>query len=206
MVKQIDSNIHVIIAARHLFYRLGVKTLLSVIGIDPQVDEADTGEALISLLKNKRELGVRVLVTDDLMKTSADKLIANLREYCPQCKVMVMCNCPEGNTNLRYCVGSSHSQKEILERFQDFFYEPDDTADSYDAADKCLLSEREVEILKSVALGMTNKEIGDKLCISINTVISHRKNITEKLGVKTIAGLTVYAIMHNIIKPEEVTQ
>jgi len=205
LVKQIDSNIHVIIAARHLFYRLGVKTLLSVIGIDPQVDEADTGKALISLLKNKRDLGVRVLVTDDLMKTSSDKLTANLREYCPQCKVMVMCNSSEGNTNLRYCVGSSHSQKEILERFQDFFYESDDV-DETDGSDKQLLSEREIEILKTVALGMTNKEIGDKLYISINTVISHRKNITDKLGIKTIAGLTVYALMNNVIKPEEVTQ
>ncbi|MBI9064891.1 MAG: helix-turn-helix transcriptional regulator [Marinilabiliaceae bacterium] len=139
------------------------------------------------------------------MKTSSDKLTANLREYCPECKVMVMCNCTEGNTNLRYCVGSSHSQKEILERFQDFFYEPDDV-DETDVSDKQLLSEREIEILKTVALGMTNKEIGDKLYISINTVITHRKNITDKLGIKTIAGLTVYALMNNIIKPEEVTQ
>jgi DNA-binding CsgD family transcriptional regulator len=61
------------------------------------------------------------------------------------------------------------------------------------------LSEREIEILKLIALGYTNKEIGDKLFISIHTVITHRKNITSKLGIKTIAGLTVYAILNKII-------
>ena len=66
------------------------------------------------------------------------------------------------------------------------------------------LSEREIEVLKSVARGYSNKEIADKLHISTNTVITHRKNITDKLGIKTIAGLTVFAITNNIIKPDEV--
>lgn len=61
------------------------------------------------------------------------------------------------------------------------------------------LSEREKEILISVAKGMINKEIADEHCISINTVITHRKNITRKTGIKTVAGLTVYAILNNLI-------
>lgn len=61
------------------------------------------------------------------------------------------------------------------------------------------LSEREKEILVSVASGMLNKEIADKHNISINTVITHRKNITRKTGIKTVAGLTVYAILNNFI-------
>ena len=51
------------------------------------------------------------------------------------------------------------------------------------------ISIREKEVLKLVALGLTNKEIGEKLFISSHTVITHRKNITAKLGIKTIAGL-----------------
>ncbi len=61
------------------------------------------------------------------------------------------------------------------------------------------LSDREKEILVSVAHGMINKEIADKHHISVNTVISHRKNITRKTGIKTVAGLTVYAILNNLI-------
>lgn len=61
------------------------------------------------------------------------------------------------------------------------------------------LSAREKEILVCVAKGMLNKEIADKLCLSIYTVITHRKNITRKIGIKTVAGLTVYALLNGLI-------
>ncbi len=61
------------------------------------------------------------------------------------------------------------------------------------------LSDREIEVLRCVAQGLMNKEIADKLNISINTVITHRKNINRKTGIKSVAGLTVYAIMQGII-------
>lgn len=61
------------------------------------------------------------------------------------------------------------------------------------------LSQREKEILVCVAKGMLNKEIADTFNISIYTVITHRKNITRKTGIKTVAGLTVYALLNNLI-------
>ena len=61
------------------------------------------------------------------------------------------------------------------------------------------LSAREKEILVCVAKGMLNKEIADAENISIHTVITHRKNITRKTGIKTVAGLTVYALLNNLI-------
>lgn len=61
-----------------------------------------------------------------------------------------------------------------------------------------LLTQREVEVLSLVARGRINKEIADELSISINTVLSHRKNITAKLGIKSTAGLTFYALMNGI--------
>ena len=61
------------------------------------------------------------------------------------------------------------------------------------------LSTREKEILICVAKGMLNKEIADLYNISIYTVITHRKNITRKTGIKTVAGLTVYALLNNLI-------
>jgi len=66
------------------------------------------------------------------------------------------------------------------------------------------LSSREVDVLKCVALGMSNKEIADKLFISIHTVITHRKNITAKLDIKSTSGLTIYAIMEGYIEPSSI--
>jgi DNA-binding NarL/FixJ family response regulator len=61
------------------------------------------------------------------------------------------------------------------------------------------LSEREKEILVGVAKGLLNKEIADMYNISTYTVITHRKNITRKTGIKSVAGLTVYALLNGLI-------
>lgn len=65
------------------------------------------------------------------------------------------------------------------------------------------LSARERDILTAVAKGKTNKEIADELNISIHTVITHRKNISHKLGINSISGLTVYAILNRLIDVNE---
>ena len=66
------------------------------------------------------------------------------------------------------------------------------------------LSNREVDVLVSVAKGMTNKEISDLLSISVHTVITHRKNIVKKTGIKSVAGLTVYALLTNLVEEAEI--
>jgi DNA-binding CsgD family transcriptional regulator len=66
------------------------------------------------------------------------------------------------------------------------------------------LTSREREVLKLVAMGYANKAIAEKLFISTHTVISHRKNLIEKLGIKSISGLTVYAILNNITDSSEI--
>ncbi len=66
------------------------------------------------------------------------------------------------------------------------------------------LSSREKDILICVAKGLINKEIADLYNISIHTVITHRRNITRKTGIKTVAGLTVYALLNNLIDPSSV--
>ncbi len=74
--------------------------------------------------------------------------------------------------------------------------ESDDGNDS----DEKSLSSREIEVLKLVVEGLLNKEIADRLNIGISTVITHRKNIVEKLGVKSVAGLTIYAVMKRFVE------
>jgi len=66
------------------------------------------------------------------------------------------------------------------------------------------LSQRELDVLRLIALGLLNKEVADKLNISLNTVLSHRKNITAKLGIKTVSGLIFYCITHGYISADEI--
>lgn len=71
------------------------------------------------------------------------------------------------------------------------------------AADNHDLTSREIEVLVLLTRGYINKEIATRLNISLTTVISHRKNITEKLGIKSLSGLTIYAVMRGYVEPQE---
>ncbi len=64
------------------------------------------------------------------------------------------------------------------------------------------LSERETDVLKLLVTGLANKEIADKLNISPHTVITHRKNISQKTGIKSVSGLTIYAVVKGLISIE----
>ena len=62
-----------------------------------------------------------------------------------------------------------------------------------------VLSDREIEVMALIVQGYINKEIADRLNISLSTVITHRKNIMDKLGMKSVSALTIYAVMHGYV-------
>ena len=62
-----------------------------------------------------------------------------------------------------------------------------------------VLTAREIEVLALIVQGYINKEIADQLSIGLTTVITHRKNIMEKLGLKSVSALTIYAVMHGYV-------
>ena len=81
--------------------------------------------------------------------------------------------------------------------------DPQDFPDSKNPAIK--LSPREITIVRMVSMGLTNRQIAERLFLSAHTVMTHRKNISNKLGIKSVSGLTIYAIVNNIITMEEVS-
>lgn len=129
---------------------------------------------------------------------------------------------PESNQNLCHAVIFSISSLEndlamhnrLLNRIlrpklngmnsQDIQYLQDAFADEQVAGtEKNQLTKREIEILKLIVQGLLNKEIADKLSISLNTVLTHRKNIIAKTGIKTVSGLTFYCISNGYVLPDE---
>lgn len=66
------------------------------------------------------------------------------------------------------------------------------------------LSEREKEIIRLVAQGLSNKEIADRLCLSFHTITTYRKNLSTKLNLHSTAALVIYAILHNIVDPKDI--
>lgn len=107
-------------------------------------------------------------------------------------------------SHFRYCLNIKDDKYELLEIMKNI------SGNRVTEDDKEILiaelSEREITVLKQVIYGLTNQEIADKLFLSIHTVTTHRKNITRKLGIKTVSGLTVYAIMNKIVDLEDIEQ
>ena len=93
------------------------------------------------------------------------------------------------------CIGIYDNSTRIIQKLKNAIEENAQTPKS----DINELSSRERDILAAVAKGLTNKEIADEFNISIYTVISHRRNISQKLGINSIPGLTVYAIMNKLV-------
>jgi DNA-binding CsgD family transcriptional regulator len=199
-VKQNEVKTKVAIATRQFLCRLGIKTIISVIGVEPEFFEMNSFDNTKKSLLGNRGIDYMV-IHDDILPQPKDIYLDEICKLCPHAKLMLIGNKLIGSCPLAIFVSNFANQKEMVEKFQEFFFESDH---NHLDENRTLLSDREIEVLKTVAHGYSNKEIAEKLYISVNTVITHRKNITDKLGIKTIAGLTVYAIMNNIINPEDV--
>lgn len=156
---------------------------------------------------DKRDI-IPCLSVDDFLdlhaKNAADSLImveAKVANRIKNFKLLVIDAInPVSKNILQVSIHTTSSElKEKLNRLENNNLESAKKADDYNA-----LTERETDVLRLVAYGYSNKDIADKLFISIHTVISHRKNITEKLSIKSISGLTVYAMLNNLIDSDNI--
>jgi DNA-binding CsgD family transcriptional regulator len=109
---------------------------------------------------------------------------------------------PQEENGVKRAISMSDSRDTIVNRILELVRQHDQPDSGLPGE---TLTERERTIVRLVSLGMTNRQIAEELYLSAHTVISHRKNIVSKLGIKSVSGLTVYAIVNNIITIEEVT-
>ncbi len=93
------------------------------------------------------------------------------------------------------CLDTTAEESDIIDRFSELL--KDHALEKAETSAE--LSPREIEVLRLVARGLINKEIAEQLNISFNTVLSHRKNISAKLGIKSVSGLSVYAMMNGYV-------
>ncbi len=113
---------------------------------------------------------------------------------------LVKSDTPENiKSHFAYLLNRDGSKKELITDMQDIVGKSEFSNDTNKS-----LSNREIDILKNLVLGMTNQEVADKLFLSVHTVTTHRKKITKKLGIKTVSGLTVYALINNFVDIREV--
>lgn len=196
-----DEMLSCLIVAKDFVYRLGLKTMVAMLQPDLLSIEHDTLDSARYFIDNNPS--AYLLIHENVFTKDALQQLIDLRESNPKLVIIIFGDGDYDEITSCVQVYSEDNHQLILEKLQKAFTEGiDEHIDT--SSDQLVLSDRESDILKLVAKGLSNKEIADQLCISINTVITHRKNITEKLGIKSIAGLTVYAMINGLIQADDV--
>ena len=212
-----DAVIEVVIADDHTVVRSGLRLVLEAEEDLAVVAEAEDVEATVRKLMGYKPA---VLVLDINMggRSSLDS-IERIREASPETEIVVLTMQSEteyardalrsgargyllkeaADTELVEAVraaaaGQSYVQPSIGARL---------ASEPSGAWPPDGLTEREAEVLRLIALGHTNKEIGEQLFLSVRTVESHRARIQQKLGIQTRAELVAYALDHKMIGPAE---
>lgn len=213
--------IKILLVDDHRIFRDGIKSLLSEVSGIEVIGEASTGEDALTQLKI---LCPDVLILDvSLPGISGINVAQQVSALYPEIKIMIL----SMHTDEDFIINSVRagvqaylpkdtSKKELIEaigtisRGGEYFSKliSEQFMKSYlrkikvdqDASGNEELTPRELEILKLCAAGMSNKEIGDKLCISSKTVDTHRAHILQKLKLRNTAELVIYAVKNNLIK------
>ena len=178
------SDYNVIILTHDTLRALGLRSILeAAFGISAYIAE----EQYILTFTNTKE--PNLFIVDNTM------LVANLGFFLPRKSktVLLSHNHTPIDDFLTLCVNDNES--DIINAVSTFLTEGHEEEKNTTNS----LSGREIEVLRIIASGKINKEIAQELNISINTVLSHRKNLTAKLGIKSISGLTFYAMMNGIV-------
>lgn len=164
---------------------------------------------VVARLDNPEHLSEKILATDaslvivnpTLLGFYNRDFLAQLGKDCPQVTVIALATTYVDHSMLTPYNGIieiNDTKSKIISKMNEFAQ-----SEVVKNTDDVELSKRETDVLVAVAKGMMNKEIADQMNISIHTVISHRKNITRKTGIKSVSGLTVYALLNNLIDEKD---
>jgi len=215
------SKIRVLVVDDHAILRDGISALLALQEDIEVVGEAAEGREAI---EKARQLAPDVVIMDIAMPLM-DGLEATrtIRKENPKTRVLILTqydNKEYVSSSLKVgasgCVpkravaaelvsairsvhrGDSYLHPSVAKTLIEDYLQRVESADGRDAYDR--LTSREREVLKLVAEGRTNREIGDLLCISVKTVLGHRTNVMEKLDIHNRTELIKYAIRKGLIE------
>lgn len=218
------SLIRIVLADDHAVLRAGLTALLNAEADMTVVGEAGDGLACIAVVT--AEQPDVVLLDLNMPQMSGLAALAELHRVAPQCRVLVL-TMHDDESYLRQVLttgGAGYVLKqaadtELLTAIRTVYNggtflhpahtqvllhpatipAPDD--EEHDAA-VASLSERETEVLKLLALGHSNKEIAEKLYLSVKTVETYKARVMEKLGLTTRTALVRFALKHDLLRDE----
>ncbi len=215
----------VVLADKSDLSRIGIRTILSKVENVEIVGEAESEEQLLELLslfevdvvvvdftsegfevrtitrlkKKHPDVDVLAITPEQSAQVLVDALKSGVTSYVKKdCSVKEIIDAiKETSKGVRFFCGK------IIETIQQANLKVEDIDSELFSCDPVVISEREREIITLISEGLTNAQIAEKLFLSNHTVVSHRKNIMAKLGVKNTAGIVMYAVKTGLIRPNK---
>ncbi len=213
------ETIRVLVADDHKVFREGIQALLEKVVDIEVVDEVSNGNEAIEKVSKG---GIDVVLMDiDMGDTNGIDTTIKIKEQFPEVNVLVLSMHGEHSYVIRMldagaigymlknagkdemvtairsvAKGDSYFSKDVSSILVEHLHKPTSIKKK---KDDLPLTDREIEVLKLIALEYSNPEIAEKLFISIRTVDTHRRNLLEKLGAKNTAGLVKYAVKNKLI-------
>lgn len=177
---------------------MGLKQLLQ--SVMPSL-EIETYASVAALRGDSPERFVHFFVDINLLLTDRQFFVDN------KLRTIVLCTSPEHSAQLNglHCLNVNVDEKQMVRSILTLMRKGHSSRPPMPTSrDRGVLSAREVEVLSLVAQGLLNKEIADRLNISLTTVITHRKNIVLKLGLRSVSALTIYAVMNGYVELDQI--
>jgi DNA-binding NarL/FixJ family response regulator len=225
LFKIILNKVRVILADSNDLVRVGLRTVLNSYKNIDIVGEAQDSEELLEQIRNfgsavvvidytapgfdiaiiprvlqlNKDVRILAITPDQSAQTLVDALRSGVTSYVKKdCELSEIQNAVEetGRGNKFFC-------GQILETIQRASINVNDIDFDSFSCEAIVLSERENEIIKLIAEGLTNAQIAEQLFLSNHTINTHRKNIMAKLGVKNTAGIVMYAVKTNLVSPNK---
>ena len=145
-----------------------------------------------------------LIINPSMIAYSKRRMVRSLFEDLPDLRVVALVSSFFDNQMLRQFQGVVEITDD-LQRIKSTLNQVVAQLNAEDSdMDSSVLSDREKDVLICLAKGMKNNEIADSLNISTYTVITHRKNIVRKTGIKSVSALTVYAILNNLLEQKDI--
>lgn len=191
--------VRILVAEPSYLVRKGLSTILNELKTITQIEEISGADEL----KNSLTSMLPNIIIINTTISSLGEVDFCIKKYAPESTIISIYNTPIPNNSNEKTLSVFDKKSTLLNKLRNQVKSVQQTNFQQENSED--LSDREKEVLRKVALGKTNKEVANELFISTHTVISHRKNITRKLGIKTVSGLTVYAILNQLIAMDDIS-
>lgn len=192
-------RVHIVIAEPSIIIRSGLSSVLKRIPA-LNIDVAEIGN-LSSLPTQLRRYRPDILIVNPMLFGAFSLSQIKSDADVPQLKVVALLTALANNDILKQydeCFSVNDSPEVIREKLNRLVNSEEKRVNRQE------LSSREKEIIGCVVKGLTNKQIADLLCLSTHTIMTHRRNIANKLQIHSPAGLTIYAIVNKIVEINDI--